>query len=99
MSSSILNFLSVTQWFKNDVEIFSFLICSFLNVILFFFILQLTYADISFFNFLNSWVAKDKIKGYPAELENFPLLRGLYERVRDIPAVKKRLETRPDTML
>ena len=68
-------------------------------MILFFFILQLTYADISFFNFLNSWVAKDKIKGYPAELENFPLLRGLYERVRDIPAVKKRLETRPDTVL
>ena len=24
VSSSILNFLSVTQWFKNDVEIFSF---------------------------------------------------------------------------
>ncbi|CAH3143809.1 unnamed protein product, partial [Pocillopora meandrina] len=60
---------------------------------------KLTYADISFFNFLNSWVAKDKIKGYPVELENFPLLRGLYERVRDIPAVKKRLETRPDTVL
>lgn len=60
---------------------------------------KLSYADISFFNFLNSWVAKDKVKGYPVELENFPKLRGLYERVRDIPAVKKRLETRPDTVL
>ena len=37
---------------------------------------------------MNSWVAKDKIKDYPTELEDFPLLRGLYERVRDIPAVK-----------
>lgn len=99
VSSSILNFLSVTQWFKNDVEIFSFFNLQFSKCDSVFFILQLTYADISFFNFLNSWVAKDKIKGYPAELENFPLLRGLYERVRDIPAVKKRLETRPDTVL
>ena len=48
---------------------------------------------------MNSWVAKDKINGYPTELEDFPLLRGLYERVRDIPAVKQRLETRPDTAL
>ena len=57
---------------------------------------QITYADISFFNFMNSWVAKDKINGYPVELEDFPLLRGLYERIRDIPVVTKRLETRPD---
>ena len=48
---------------------------------------------------MNSWVAKDKINDYPAELEDFPLLRGLYKRVRDIPAVKQRLETRPDTAL
>ena len=48
---------------------------------------------------MNSWIAKDKINGYPAELEDFPLLRGLYERIRDIPAVKKRLETRPDSEL
>ena len=48
---------------------------------------------------MNTWVAKDKINGYPAELEDFSLLRGLYERVRDIPAVKKRLETRPDSEL
>lgn len=60
---------------------------------------KLSHADISFFNFMNSWIAEDKINGYPAELENFPLLRGLYERVRDIPAVKKRLETRPDSLL
>ena len=64
-----------------------------------FFSFQLSYADISFFDFMNSWVAKDKINGYPTELEDFPLLRGLYERVRDIPAVKQRLETRPDTAL
>ncbi|KAM7429481.1 hypothetical protein ABFA07_019697 [Porites harrisoni] len=60
---------------------------------------ELSYADISFFDFMNSWVAKDKINGYPTELEDFPLLRGLYERVRDIPAVKQRLKTRPDTAL
>ena len=58
---------------------------------------QLSYADVSFFTFMNSWIAKDKINGYPVELESFPLLRGLYERFRDIPAVKKRLETRPDS--
>jgi len=60
---------------------------------------KISYADISFFNFMNSWIAKDKINGYPSELEDFALLRGLYERVRDIPAVKKRLETRPDSEL
>lgn len=60
---------------------------------------QLSYADISFFNFMNSWMAKDKINGYPDELKEFPLLQGLYERVRDIPAVKTRLKTRPDTVL
>ena len=48
---------------------------------------------------MNSWVAKDKINDYPTELEDFPLLRGLYKHVRDIPAVKQRLETRPDTAL
>ena len=48
---------------------------------------------------MNSWIAKDKINGYPSELEDFALLRGLYERVRDIPAIKKRLETRPDSEL
>ena len=60
---------------------------------------QLSYADISFFNFMNSWMAKDKINGYPDELKEFPLLQGLYECVRDIPAVKTRLKTRPDTVL
>ena len=64
-----------------------------------FFSFQLSYADISFFDFMNSWVAKDKINDYPTELEDFPLLRGLYKHVRDIPAVKQRLETRPDTAL
>lgn len=60
---------------------------------------QLSYADISFFNFMNSWMAKDKINGYPDELKELPLLQRLYERVRDIPAVKTRLKTRPDTVL
>ena len=48
---------------------------------------------------MNSWIAKDKINGYPVELEGFPLLRGLYERFRVIPAVKEHLETRPDSVL
>lgn len=60
---------------------------------------KLSYADISFFNFMNSWMAKDKINGYPDELKELPLLQGLYEHVRDIPAVKTRLKTRPDTVL
>ena len=67
--------------------------------LVFFFPFHLSYADISFFDFMNSWVAKDKINDYPTELEDFPLLRGLYKHVRDIPAVKQRLETRPDTAL
>ena len=67
--------------------------------LVFFFSFQLSYADISFFDFMNSWVAKDKINDYPTELEDFPLLRGLYKRVRDVPAVKQRLETWPDTAL
>ena len=67
--------------------------------LVFFFSFHLSYADISFFDFMNSWVAKDKINDYPTELEDFPLLRGLYKNVRDIPAVKQRLETRPDTAL
>ena len=48
---------------------------------------------------MNSWIAQDKINGYPVELEGYPLLRGLYERFRDIPVVKKRLETRPDSVI
>ena len=67
--------------------------------LVFFFSFHLSYADISFFDFMNSWVAKDKINDYPTELEDFPLLRGLCKHVRDIPAVKQRLETRPDTAL
>ena len=99
MNGHITGFRSQTQKLETPYKTPSSTLAVKELKLVFFFSFQLSYADISFFDFMNSWVAKDKINDYPTELEDFPLLRGLYKHVRDIPSVKQRLETRPDTAL
>lgn len=58
---------------------------------------QLTYADIAVFNILNyAWFVPGK-PVVPEELQGFPVLAGHYERIMEIPAIKKWLEERPVT--
>ena len=71
--------------------------------ILFSSFLQLSYADISFVEFINSFslmVKKQKDDGKPApDLEElfkkYPLLDGHYKRVLDVPEIKAWVEKRP----
>ena len=61
---------------------------------------QLTYADISVFSTLNyAWFDSGNPLSTPEELKNFPLLAQHYERIMNIPAIKKWLEERPVTHL
>lgn len=59
---------------------------------------QLTYADIAVFNILNyAWFDSGNPLSIPEELKKFPLLAEHYERIVNIPAIKKWLEERPVT--
>ena len=59
---------------------------------------QLTYADISVFNILNyAWFDSGNPLSIPEVLKEFSLLAGHYERIMNIPAIKKWLEERPVT--
>ena len=55
---------------------------------------QLSYADITPFNLLNQVFAKGK-QIVPDELKAFPLLKEHYERVMNVPNIKKWMEERP----
>ena len=55
---------------------------------------QLTYADISLFEFLNSCLAKGEPL-VPEELNAFPLLTEHYNRVLNNPGIKAWVEKRP----
>ena len=55
---------------------------------------QLTYADISFFDFFNNFLAKGK-ETVPKELDNYPLLVDHYNRVLNVPEIKAWVEKRP----
>jgi len=60
--------------------------------------LQLTYADVSVFGILNYvWFDEGNPLSIPEELKKFPLLAEHYERIMNIPAIKKWLEERPVT--
>ena len=56
--------------------------------------LQLTYADILFFDFFNNFLAKGE-ETVPKELNNYPLLVDHYNRVLNVPEIKAWVENRP----
>jgi len=68
-----------------------------LSFILFYFI-QLTHADIMFFDFFNNFLGKGKPED-PEHFSKFPKLEEHYKQVRDFPGIKAWLEKRPKTDL
>lgn len=94
---------------------FSFCLCQaviqfpflFFSSFCFFFFLQLSYADLSFVEFFNSFglmLKKQKDDGKPApDLEELfkkvPLLDGHYKRVLAVPEIKTWVEKRPPSDL
>lgn len=63
-------------------------------IYLFLFSLQLTYADISFFDFFNGYSAGGQ-PTTPKELQKFPLLAEHYNRVLNVPEIKTWIAKRP----
>lgn len=63
-------------------------------IYLFLFCLQLTYADISFFDFFNGYIAGGQ-PTIPRELQKFPLLAEHYNRVLNVPEIKTWIAKRP----
>ena len=63
-------------------------------IYIFFISLQLTYADIMFFDLMNIFA-----KGEPTvpQLEKLPLLAAHYQRVLNVPRIKAWVEKRPKT--
>lgn len=60
-----------------------------------YFTLQLTYADITFFDLMNLFSSGEPT--VPEPLEKFPLLVDLYKRVLEDPGIKAWVEKRPKT--
>lgn len=63
-----------------------------------FYFIQLTYADILFFDFFNNFLGKGKPED-PEHFSKFPKLEEHYKQVRDFPGIKTWLEKRPKTDL
>ncbi|XP_020630098.1 hematopoietic prostaglandin D synthase-like [Orbicella faveolata] len=59
---------------------------------------KLSFADICFFAFFNSYIAKGKPE-VPDVLKGLPRLTALYKKVRDEPKLQAWLEKRPQTSL
>ncbi|CAH3180261.1 unnamed protein product [Porites evermanni] len=57
---------------------------------------KLTYADIIFFDFCNSFLSKGE-KTVPEQLEKFPPLAQLYNRVLSVPEINEWVSKRPKT--
>ncbi|XP_073252272.1 hematopoietic prostaglandin D synthase-like isoform X1 [Porites lutea] len=57
---------------------------------------KLTYADIIFFDFCNSFLSKGE-KTVPEQLEKFPPLVQLYNRVLSVPEINEWVSKRPKT--
>ena len=70
--------------------------CAFRNDIFSVSFLQLTYADIIFFDFCSSFLSKGE-KTVPDQLEKFPLLVQLYNRVLSVPEINEWINKRPKT--
>ena len=56
--------------------------------------LQLTYADIAFFDFNNNILGHDKPE-VPEHLSNYPKLAEHYKRVLNVPEIKAWVDKRP----
>lgn len=65
---------------------------------LFLFSLQLTYADISFFDFFNGYSVGGQ-PTVPEELQKFPLLAEHYNRVLNVPEIKAWIAKRPASFI
>jgi len=59
---------------------------------------KLSFADICFFAFFNSYIGSGE-PAVPAALNDFPRLTALYEKVRDEPKIAAWLEKRPKSVL
>lgn len=59
---------------------------------------KLSFADICFFSFYNSYIAKGQLDP-PVVLKDCPRLAALYKKVRDEPKIKEWIEKRPETAL
>nr|XP_058952798.1 glutathione S-transferase-like [Pocillopora verrucosa] len=59
---------------------------------------KLSFADICFFSFYNSYIAKGQLDP-PDVLKDCPRLTTLYKKVRDEPKIKEWIEKRPETAL
>ena len=64
-------------------------------VIIFCFIFQLTYADITFFSLCN--IFSEGEPTVPKPLTDYPLLVEHYNRVLNVPGIKAWVEKRPKT--
>lgn len=60
------------------------------------FFLQLTYADIAFFDLNNGFLGQGKLE-VPDHLKKFPKLAEHYERVLKVPGINAWVKKRPDT--
>ena len=58
--------------------------------------LQTTYADILFYSSVEAAFYEEAKKNTPVVLDAFPLLKDLYERVKDSPGIKEWVKKRPD---
>jgi len=59
-------------------------------------LMQLTYADIAFFDFFNSFLAQGEPK-VPEQLNKFPLLVEHYNCVLNVPEIKAWIEKGPNS--
>ena len=66
------------------------------NVQYYFLRLKLSYADLAFFDFMNSSISRGKLE-IPEILNKFPALREHYSRVMNEPNILAWLEKRPKT--
>ena len=72
------------------------IICLLHGTFLFCLFLQLTYADITVFDYSNSFLGKGKPE-FPDHLNKYPKLAEHYKRVLDVPGIKAWVEKRPKT--
>ena len=98
-SSSFIVLFMFTRSHLNEVirksYIFGLLI---FEPVLFFSFSQLSFADIYFFAFFNSYLGGGKPE-VPEVLKGLPRLTALYEKVRNEPKIKEWMDKRPETSL
>ena len=61
------------------------------------YLLQMTYADILFYFSVQHCFYFEVKEGVPPALDDFPLLKDLYDRIDNNPGIKEWVKKRPDT--